>query len=53
MTRECTLTKRKLACTMITRHENAAPMNLLVMDPECNYEKQEYQDFSIPNNSDL
>ena len=45
ITGECTLTKRDLVCSMITRSKNATPMTLLVMDPQCNFEKQEYQDF--------
>ena len=52
-TRECTLTRRNLACSIITNSENAVPKTTLVMDPWCNCEKQEYQDISFPNNSDL
>ena len=37
--------KRDLVCSMITISENAAPMTLLAMDPQCNRKKQEYQDF--------
>ena len=37
--------KRDLVCTMITISENAAPITILAMDPWCNNEKQEYQDF--------
>ena len=44
-TRECTLTKKDLVCSMIMISENATPMALLVMDPWCICEKQEYQDF--------
>ena len=44
-TRECSLTKRNLVCSMITISENAAPKTILVMDPQCSCEKQEYQDF--------
>ena len=40
--RECTLTKEDLVCSMIMISENAAPMTLMVMDPQCNCEKQEY-----------
>ena len=43
-TRECTLTK-DLICSMITNSENAAEMTTVQMDPQCNCEKQEYQDF--------
>ena len=42
--RECTLTK-DLVCSMITISENAAPMTTMKMNPQCNCEKQEYQDF--------
>ena len=37
--------KKELACSMITISENAAPKTILVMDPQCNCKKQEYQDF--------
>ena len=43
-TRECTLTK-DLVCSMITISENATQMTMLAMDPWCNCEKQQYQDF--------
>ena len=52
-TRECTLTRRNLVCSMITISENATPKTILVMDPWCNCEKQEYQDFPFHNSSDL
>ena len=42
--RECTLTK-DLVCNMIMIIENAAPMTTMEMDPQCNCDKQEYQDF--------
>ena len=42
----CSLTKRDLVCSKITISENATPKNLhLVMNPQCNCEKQEYQEF--------
>ena len=44
-TRECTLTKLDFICGIITISENAIPMTILAMDPWCNCEKQEYQDF--------
>ena len=34
-----------MVCSMITISENAAPKNLLVMNPWCNCEKQAYQEF--------
>ena len=43
-TRECTLTK-DLVCSMMMISENAAPMTTMEIDPQCNCEKQEYQDF--------
>ena len=45
--RECTLIKRDLVCSIITSSENATPKKLLqlVMDSQCNCEKQEYQEF--------
>ena len=39
------LQKGNLVCSMITISENAAQKTTLVMDPWCNCEKQEYQDF--------
>ena len=42
--RECTLTK-DLVCSMTMISESAAPMTRMEMDPWCNCEKQEYQDF--------
>ena len=51
-TREYTLTKRNLACSIITISEIATPMTLLLeVDSQCNCEKQEYQDI-IPTNGD-
>ena len=44
-TRECTLTKRNLVCSMITISENATPKTILMVDPWCNCKNQEYQDF--------
>ena len=44
-TRECTLTKRNLVCSMIMISENATLKTILLMDPQCNCENQEYQDF--------
>ena len=44
-TRECTLTKRNLVCSMFTISENAVPKMILVMNPWCNCKKQESQDF--------
>ena len=41
--RECTLAK-DLTCSMIRISEKVSPMTL-VEDPQCNFEKQEYQDF--------
>ena len=43
-TKECTLTK-DLVCSMITISENATPITRIEMDPMCNCEKQDYQDF--------
>ena len=45
MARECTSIKRDLVCSMITIRENAASKTTLLMDCQCNCEKQEYQDF--------
>ena len=42
--KECTL-KKDLVCSMIMLSENTAPMTTMEMDPWCNCEKQEYQDF--------
>ena len=42
ITRECTLTKRNFACSMIMISENATPKTILVMVPWCNRKKQEY-----------
>ena len=50
--RECTLTK-DLVCSMFTISENAAPMATMEMDPQCNCEQQEYQDFYSLTLSDL
>ena len=52
--RDCILTNRDLACSIITISENATPKNLLmVMYPQCNCEKQEYQVFHSITVSDL
>ena len=46
MARECTLiNKRDLVCSMIMISENAAAKITLVMDPQYNCKKQEYQEF--------
>ena len=38
--------KRDVACSIILISENAAPNNFSsVMDPQCNFKKQEYQEF--------
>ena len=50
---ECTLIKRNLACSLMTISENATLKTILVMDSQCNCEKQEYRDFPFQNNSDL
>ena len=44
---EMTIIKRDLVSSIIMSSENATPKNLLqlVMDPQCNCEKQEYQEF--------
>ena len=41
----CILTKRDLVCSMVTVSENATLMTILVMDPQCKCEKQEYNNF--------
>ena len=43
-TRECTLTT-DLVCSMIAISENATLVTIMKMNPQCSYEKQEYQDF--------
>ena len=44
--RNCTLTKEDVVCSIITIRENATPKNLqLVMNPQFNCEKQEYEEF--------
>ena len=37
--------KKDLVCCMIMISENAIPMTTIEMDPCCNCENQEYQDF--------
>ena len=50
MARECTLTKRNLACSMITMiSENACTIGFIkVMDPQCNLEEARLPGFSFP-----
>ena len=34
-----------MVCSMIIISDNAAPENFLVVNPQCNCKKQEYQEF--------
>ena len=52
--RECTLTKKNLACDMITVSENVTPMTLLQGNgSSVQLQEARVPGFSFPNNSDL